>query len=106
MTEPAATIGPIGHDASECPILSRHWPGVAEELAARHRRQRLIERLHSLGPRPTGELLLELARAHGIESDIDRRLQRYAELDPGIVRALGADRFATLPLYEVSGGTP
>ena len=35
-----STITPL---ASELPILTTHWPGVAEELAARQRDQQLIE---------------------------------------------------------------
>ena len=56
------------------------------------RLRRLAERLHSLGPRPTFELLKEIANG----GDLWRRLERYAELDPEIVRTLGADE---LPSY-------
>jgi hypothetical protein len=54
----------------------------------------LASRLHSLGPRPTFELLKEIANG----ADLWRQLDRYAELDPEIVRALGADE---LPPYAV-----
>jgi hypothetical protein len=48
----------------------------------------LASRLHSLG------LLKEIANG----ADLWRRLERYAELDPEIVRALGADE---LPHYAM-----
>ena len=56
------------------------------------RLRRLAERLHSLGPRPTFELLKEIANG----GDLWRRLERYAELDPEIVRAIGADEMPPL----------
>jgi hypothetical protein len=56
------------------------------------RLRRLAERLHSLGPRTTFELLKEIANG----GDLWRRLERYAELDPEVVHGLGADE---LPSY-------
>ena len=41
MTAPHAF--PIVPLASEFPILRRHWGGIKEELAARQRRQRLVD---------------------------------------------------------------
>ena len=48
-----------------------------------------------------GELLKEVGEQRGCQTFIDRRLRAYAELDPEVVRALGADEFPRLPLYEV-----
>ena len=56
------------------------------------RLRHLAQRLHSLGPRPIFELLKEIANG----GDLWRRLERYAELDPEIVRAIGADEMPPL----------
>jgi hypothetical protein len=53
----------------------------------------LIERLHGLGPRPTAELLIEIANRTGQSKFIADRLQAYTGLDPEIVRAVGGDGF-------------
>ena len=63
--------------------------------------ERHVERIHRLGPRLVFELLDEIARHHGLDADLDRRLARYAALDPAILRAVSADRFAPLPLHTV-----
>jgi hypothetical protein len=65
-------------------------------------RQRQVEALHRLGPRVVGELLDEISRHHRLDDDIARRLARYAALDPGVLRALNADRFPPAPLWGVS----
>jgi len=70
----------------------------------RLRRQRDAQRLHALGPRVLFELLDELARVHGIEADIDRRLSMFAGLDTGMLRAVGGDRFPAAPMRLVGGG--
>jgi hypothetical protein len=49
------------------------------------------------------ELFDELARHHGIGDDIDRRLARYAALDPAVLAVVGGDRFAAAPLRAVGG---
>lgn len=54
------------------------------------RLRHLTAKLHALGPRPTFELLCELYGG----ADLISRLERYAELDPDFVHALGGD---TLP---------
>jgi hypothetical protein len=58
----------------------------------------LAGRLHSLGPRSTYELLRELNRGAPLA-----RLEAYAALDPGVVRALGADVLP--PILRVIGPT-
>ena len=56
--------------------------------------RRLVERVHDLGPRPTTELLKELIGTDdGLRADALFLLERYAALDPEIVRALGGDTF-------------
>jgi hypothetical protein len=67
------------------------------------RRQRAVERLCRT-PRLIFELLDELDRHYGLGADLDRRLQRYAALDPELLRALGADKFPGLPIRLIAGG--
>jgi hypothetical protein len=59
--------------------------------------------VHRLGPRVLFELVDELDRVHGLGDDVDRRLERYARLDPRLLRALGGDRFPASPTRVVGG---
>ena len=70
----------------------------------RLRHQRQVEHLCKI-PRLVAELLAEIGRHHGIEDDIAARLQRYAQLDPDLLTAVGADRFPAAPLRLI-GGAP
>lgn len=63
--------------------------------------ERQIERLHRLGPRPIVELLAEIVHRTGQSRFIADRLQAYAELDPAVLCALGADSFPPMPLELV-----
>jgi hypothetical protein len=67
----------------------------------RLRRQRQVELLYALGPRIIFELIDELDRHYGLGDDLDRRLARYARLDPVILAAVGGDRFPNMPLRMV-----
>ena len=69
----------------------------------RLRRQRHVEQIHRLGARVIFELVDELDRHHGLADDLDRRLERYAALDPEVLRALGADRLPVSPVRIVGG---
>jgi len=55
--------------------------------------EHMVKHLHRLGPRATGELLVEIAHSTGQSSFIADRLQAYAALDPAVLRAVGGDRF-------------
>ncbi len=60
------------------------------------RRDRLVLHLHQLGPRPVSEYLKELVgNDDGLQADALFLLEKYAALDPAIVRALDADSFPT-----------
>jgi hypothetical protein len=59
-----------------------------EIIADDDRLRRLAAHLHSLGPRPLHEFLREIAAG----ADLFERLERYARLDPAIVKYLGGDR--------------
>jgi hypothetical protein len=76
---------------------SRHQ----SQALVRLRRQRQAEKLHRLGPRVLYELLEQLDRDHGLGADLDRQLERFAGLNRALLRALGGDRFAPLPLRLV-----
>jgi hypothetical protein len=66
----------------------RGWSAVDRRL----RRQRQCKTIWRLGARIFFELIDELARHHTLH-DLDARLERYARLDPDVIRALQADRF-------------
>ena len=75
---------------------------LVEDLVADLRFHRQVEKLHRLGPRATGELLLEIAECLGCRSFVDQRLKAYAAHDPKVVKALDGDRFPRPPLYLLS----
>jgi hypothetical protein len=68
------------------------------------RRRRLVEHLHRLGPAPLGHFIREIEDAARV--DITPRLERYAEIDPEFVRALGGDKFPPRFLHGIGGGRP
>ena len=73
---------------------------------AQHRfhRQHLARQVHRLGARALFEFIDELDRHHGLGDDLDRRLERYAAVEPTILAAVGADRFPASPLRAVGVG--
>ena len=93
-----------------CPIIVRHWLGVeplhpvgqiAAEVVADLTFRRKVERLHRLGPRVVGELLAELGVERSIMPTIHEKLERYANINPQTLRAVGGDDFWPAPLHEV-----
>lgn len=95
--------------SGNCPAPQANSQRVTDDLAELQernarilRRQRLVERIWRLGPRPTYHLIIELWQFGA--SDLDFLLERYADLDdidPRMFRALGADRFPPPPLHLV-----
>ncbi len=62
----------------------------------------LINHLYDLGPRAVGELLLEvIGDDDHIRLDVEICLERYRQLDPDVVHALGADSFPPPPIHEI-----
>ena len=62
----------------------------------------LVNNLHSLGPRPTGELLLEVIGGdERLRDDVFALLERYTRLSPEEVQAVGSDAFPPVPLHAV-----
>ncbi len=60
-----------------------------------------VERILALGPRPIIELLIEIGEQRLCRTYVEQRVQRYSEIDPGHLEALGGDTFSRPPLYEV-----
>lgn len=73
---------------------SRKFPEkqAKNNYISRLRRQRLVEHLHRLGPSPLGHFIREVEAVTG--TDVSARLERYAQIDPELVRVLGGDKFA------------
>jgi hypothetical protein len=69
--------------------------------ARKLRRARYAQRIWSLGDRVLFELVDHIADRFGIEDEVDRLLDRFANLDPALLRALGADKMPPLPIREV-----
>ena len=102
---------PIDFDAVEHPIISRHWFGVIPsrsigedeaEVVADLRFRRKVQRLHGLGPRVLAELLAEIAAERNIRVVVERKLDRFTNLDPGALNATGGDHFPPTPLHTVA----
>jgi hypothetical protein len=67
-------------------------------------RQRAVARVDALGSRPTFELVDEIIRHHpDLEDEIDKRIDKYADLDPDLLKYLGADRFPPVPPPRLVG---
>ena len=77
---------------------------IAAEVVADIRFRHQVLRLHRLGPRVTAEFLAELGTERSIQTVIDQKLNRYAQLDPEALEATGGDEFSPAPLHEVRRG--
>jgi hypothetical protein len=69
----------------------------------RLRRQRQCETIWLLGARVLFELIDEVDHVHG--ADLDASLERYATLNPEILRVLRGDRMPALPIRLVWHGS-
>ena len=65
--------------------------------------RRQAEALHRRGPRPVGEILLELIGRWGpaFEADLGQRLDRYLRIPTSIYRAVGASEYPPAPIHAV-----
>jgi hypothetical protein len=75
----------------------------AQALHQDPRVRRLTVNLHALGPRPLGELLLELVEVHGIGDDVLDRLEVYYGLSDYAVESLGGREWPPAPLTVLAG---
>jgi hypothetical protein len=76
--------------------------GTAQLLCLDPSFRQLPNRLWPFGPRLTGELLLEIAAAQGLEAEIMIALEFYGEFGPMAVARLGGRTSPTLPLEVVA----
>jgi len=115
-SDPGARAGAAGAGTR---IAERQWgsdstaattaPAAARIGAQRDLRfRRDVQRLHRLGARAVYELLSELAAKRLLRTEIEQLVGTYAQLDPKIVRAVGADRLPPLPPPHgvATGGEP
>jgi hypothetical protein len=68
------------------------------------RRQHWVEKIHALGPWPVYEVVAEIERRGLRGSDLDRCLERFANLDLDLLQALGGHRFPAPPIWLVPRG--
>jgi hypothetical protein len=105
-----SAAGPLGLSRSELDphtIAQNRFAAQARSAAAlsRLRRQRLVEHLHRLGPAPLAHFIREVELATG--RNLTAQLERYGEIDPEFVRALGGNKFAPIvPLIDGSRAIP
>jgi hypothetical protein len=66
--------------------------------------RRLVAQVHALGPRVMAEFLAELGAERTLRTPIEIKLERFAALDPVVLQALAADRFACVPIHLVQQG--
>jgi hypothetical protein len=71
--------------------------------ARRLRRQRYAARIWPLGDRVLFELVDHIAGRFDLEDEVDRLLDRFAGLDPAVLRALGGDRLPPNPTRIIGG---
>ena len=85
----------------ECRLNSR-LQSESQELR-RLRRQRRVQQVNRLrSARVWFEFVDEVVRSHpDIADELDRRLERYAGIDPDMLHGVGADKFAPHPMRVV-----
>jgi hypothetical protein len=92
--------------AIDCDDQPRSDTTLAQQRIANFRqlrRRRLIQRIYGLGCRPVVELVEDLLQGRIIvdEEALDRRLAKFAALDPIALAVTGGDRMPSLPLHLV-----
>ena len=105
--------GPIRKNSEHNTIRSAAQQLSGDHLAAladlreRNRgRARLIStlrRIYTLGPRATIELILELAERSNSLPLLEELAERFARLNPDILRAVGGHEFPPSPIRLVAG---
>jgi hypothetical protein len=70
----------------------------------RRRRQRMAELVWKLGARAFFEFIDELDRHYGLNDDLDRRLERFANADPALIALFGGDQFPAGPTRIIEDG--
>ncbi len=88
----------------KAPAPWRPVGSLAAELVSNLKFRRRVQQVHQLGDRVLGEFLAEIGAERGIQTVIDKKLERYAELDPEAIEATGGDKFWPVPIHEVGDG--
>ena len=58
-------------------------------------RQQNVRKVIALGERSFDEFLFEVGEEGNCHDLIDRKLERYAQIDPDILKIIGGDKFPT-----------
>ena len=74
---------------------------IAAEIVSDIGFRRVVKRLHRLGPRVLAEFLAELAAERNIRVIVERKVNKYASLDPEALQATAGNSFSPLPLHQV-----
>ena len=74
---------------------------IAAEVVADMHWRREIKRLHRLGPRVLAELLAEIAAERGIRVLVERKIDKFASINPETLEAAGGDAFWPVPIRRV-----
>jgi hypothetical protein len=77
----------------------RRSENTPRDSTSRLRFQRLVEKLHALGPAPLGHFIRDLESGKPLQ----QTLEAYAVLPTGFIAAYGGDRFAP-NLRALDGG--
>ena len=76
---------------------TRPAPGWFRDLAF----ERDVVKLHQLGARAIVELLRDVGAQTMKMTTIESKVADFADLDPGVVRAMGGDDFGPAPIHLV-----
>jgi hypothetical protein len=101
-----AALENTGDNNSSAPLFRRKQPNLQAQRASetrRLRRQRYAARIWRLGDRVLFELVDQIAGRFDLEDEVDRLLDRFAGLDPVVLRALGGDRLPSNPTRIIGG---
>jgi hypothetical protein len=76
---------------------------LGDRFRTNPRMQRIVEHVHRCGPRPVGEMLIELLEEAGADPAVLDRLENrgWDRLDPETVRQVGGRDFPRPPLRGV-----
>ena len=106
--EPRHVACPSGLDPQQFPMFAAHYFGVypvandADTPALRDLRfRRHVELLHRLGPRAVNEYLVEVGAARSIRNFLEDRIADFADLDAGVLAALGGGKLPASPIHRV-----
>ena len=74
---------------------------IAAEIVSDLRFCRQVQRLHQQGPRVLAELLAEITAERGIRVLVERKIDKYTEIEPEVLQAAGGDEFWPAPVHGV-----